>query len=349
MKSVTPASTIHDVARKAGVSAATVSRVLNGTAGVREPARLAVNRAIQELSFVPNPIARRLSLGKTFTVAAIVPFFTRPSFVERLRGISRAFEDSGYELIVYNIESGKRRDQLMRDVPRSDRVDGVVVMSMSPSDADVVHLTQHGLPVVLVDAEHPNFISIKEDSADGGRLATEHLIGLGHRSIGFVGGPLTDMLNPLRTSTRYRLDGYQFALTSAGIAYRDELVAIDQKAIGATGPDPSMDQLRAMLAQPNPPTAIFAASDQQAMSLMHAAQELGISIPDQLSIIGYDDLEISHYLNLSTVNQSLFESGQRAGELLLQTVSGRQAYAPTHERLQPSVVVRRTTAAPAKT
>ncbi len=347
MKTISQVPTIHDVAEKAGVSAATVSRVLNGNPGVRQPAKQAVEAAIAALRFAPNSTARRLKGGQTQTIAAIVPFFTRPSFVERLRGVSKVLEETGYDLIVYNVESEKRRQYCLAEVPRPDRADGVIIISMSPSVADVLLLERFGLPVVLVDARHSQFISVSEDSQDGGRKATEYLLELGHRKIAFIGGPLQDVFNFTNTSTAYRLRGYRAALTQAGLPTREDFIVIDPRAIGEESRDSAREQTRALMTLPDPPTAIFTASDTQAMGVLQAAHEMGLSVPRDLSVIGYDDIEVARFLQITTIRQNLVESGRR-GALQLLNALDSDNYLPTLEIIPNEVVERGTTAAPSQ-
>lgn len=315
-------TTIHDVAKRAGVATATVSRVLNNTAPVSDSTRKIVQTAIDELNFVPSPNARKLSWGKTFTIACIVPFFTRPSFVERLRGIVGVFEDSDYDLIVYNVESARRRAQYFNEVPRPDRCDGVIVVSMTPNDNDVNALKRFNLPVVLVDSHHPQFHSISEDSEEGAAKAVNHLIELGHNKIAFIGGPLKDTLNFEATSSARRLKGYKQALQNANIAFKDDYVCVDNNfAIGSKNGNTVKAFTLQLMRSNRPPTAIFAASDFQAMGVMQAARSMGLRVPEDLSVVGYDDIELAEHLSLTTINQSLRLSGERGATLLLETLS----------------------------
>ncbi len=147
--------TIRDVAQKAGVGLGTASRVLNNSPLVSSATRQRVLDVIAEINFVPSANARRLSLGKTLTVAAIIPFFTRPAFIERLRGIEATLSESAYDLVIYNVETPQKRDDYILNVPRRERADGVLIISLSPHDRDVAGLAQTAVPVVLVDAHHP--------------------------------------------------------------------------------------------------------------------------------------------------------------------------------------------------
>ncbi len=212
--------TIYDVAKQAGVGVGTVSRVLNSNARVSPETRKRVLDVIGQLNFRPSPIAQRLSLRKTLSIGVVAVFFTRPSVVERLRGIEFVIADSEYDLIVHNIETPARRDAIFRDVAAGHRVDGLIVISLSPTDDDVGRWAGADVPVVLVDTSHPALHRVIVDDVAGGYLATEHLIGLGHRRIAFVGDPVHTAFN--FTSSRHRLEGLRHALADHGITFRPE-------------------------------------------------------------------------------------------------------------------------------
>jgi DNA-binding LacI/PurR family transcriptional regulator len=326
-------ATIRDVAKRAGVGVATVSRVLNNSGLVSESARQLVLEAVAALNYVPNPTARRLSLGKTFTIAVIVPFFTRPSFVERLRGIDSVFTDSRYDMIVMNVETIAKRNKYFAEVPRPDRVDGVIIVTLTPSDEEVQAFKAAQIPVVLVDTHHPELTSVMEDSVWGGRLATQHLIDLGHTRIAYLSDVLDDVFSATAAS-QYRDHGYRLALEAAGIPIREDYVVQGRH---------SREEARrcgaALFAMPDRPTAVFAASDTQAIGVMEAARNAGLRVPEDVSVIGYDDLDVADYLGLSTVRQSLFESGKRGAELLLRTMEG-QLTEPVKVEMPVELVVR---------
>lgn len=331
-------ATIRDVAKKAGVGLGTVSRVLNNSPYVSDVTRERVLLVIQDLHYVPNITARRLSLGKTLTIAVIVPFFTRPSFIERLRGIEHTLTDSDYDLIIYNVETVKRRDECMREVPHRDLADGVLILSLSPQDEDIPYLERVDVPIVLVDANHASLASLNRvivDDVEGGRKAAQHLVDLGHRKIGYISDFLDDPFN--FTSSRDRYQGYRQTLEKAGIVFRS-----DYHAQGKHGRFDARFLAARMLELEDPPTAIFASSDTQAMGVLEAARELGKKIPEDLSIIGYDDIEVAEYLGLTTIRQMLYESGQRGVELLLNTIENKPEE-PVCEVLPTELIVRNTT------
>lgn len=310
------AVTISDVARKAGVGVGTVSRVLNNSPRVSDVTRSKVLEAMDALDYVPNPFARRLSLGRTLTLAVIAPFFTRHSSVERLRGIEAVIAETEYDLVIYNVETVKRRDAYFRRAPRRERVDGLIIISLSPSDEDVRRFHRAGVPTVLVDARHPDLPRVVVDDVAGGYKATRHLIELGHRHIAFLGDRYPNPFN--FTSSHDRYIGYREALEEAGIDERAEYCVT-----GVHGRDVARELTHHLLSLVIPPTAVVAASDTQALGVLEAAQERAIDVPESLSVVGYDDVEVAACLGMTTVRQPLFESGWRGTHLLLQLIEGK--------------------------
>ncbi len=334
-------ATIRDVARQAGVGLGTVSRVINDSPQVSAVTRQRVLEVIAELNYVPNPTARRLSLGKTLSIAVVVPFFTRPAQIERLRGIEYSLAESEYDLIIYNVETVQRRDECLHEIPRKERTDGVIIIALSPRNEDIPYLAQADVPIVLVDANHPSLNQLNRviiDDVAGGCLATQHLIALGHRQIGYISDYLETPFN--FTSSRDRYAGYRAALQAANIQFQPEY-----HRQGEHGLYEGYVMAMEVLALAQPPTAIFAASDTQAMGVLQAAREKGIRVPEDLSIIGYDDIELAEYLGLTTIRQLLYESGQRGVELLLDILQEQQIE-PVCETLPTELVLRNTTAPP---
>jgi LacI family transcriptional regulator len=330
--------TIYDVARHAGVGVGTVSRVLNDSPRVSEATRQKVLAAIEELDYHPSPIAQRLSLRKTFATGVIAPFVTRPAFVGRLRGVEAALAESKYDLVLYNVETTDKRDACFRKLPTSQRFDGLLIIALPPTDEDVAHFHQAGIPVVLIDAYHPTLSRVVIDDVKGGYMATQHLIELGHTRIAYISDPLE---SPFRfTSSLHRYQGYRQALDEAGIPFRPEYHRWAEH-----GEEQARDMARHLLELAEPPTAIFAASDTQAMGVIQAARDADLRIPEALSVIGYDDIQAAKYMELTTVHQLLFESGQRGVGLLLETLENPQTE-PVHEVLPIELIVRGTTAPP---
>ncbi len=334
-KSRDRAPTIRDVARHAKVGVGTVSRVLNDSPLVSEDARRRVHRTIDELGYRRSSTARNLSLGRTQMIGVVAPFFTSNSVLERLRGVVGQLRDHGdYDLVLFDVETLTQRDDAFRSFARTDRVDGLLVMSLRPTDEEVESLRREGLPVVLVDVVHPALPRIVIDDVLGGTMATEHLLDRGHTKIGFVG----DEPSPFGfTSSERRRHGMARALRRAAIERND---ALERRA--PHGRDQARESAESLLRMPDRPTAIFAASDDQALGVLEAARAMGLRVPDDLAVIGFDDIEVAEVLGLTTVHQPLRETGARGVELLLAAIDGDGA-APTEELAPLTVIVRRTT------
>jgi len=329
--------TIRDVARHAGVGVGTVSRVLNDSPSVSHNTRRRVLATIKELNFQPSLSARRLSLGKTFNVAVIVPFFTRPVFTERLRGVEHALAQSDFDLVLFNVETVGRRDACFRSVARRERIDGLLVMSLSPWDHEAERWLEAQVPTVLIDARQPALNRIVIDDVEGGRKATEHLLELGHRRVGFISDYLEDPFG--FASSRDRFEGYYMALEAADVPFRPEY-----HRQGIHGREQAKKLALELLTMPERPTAIFAASDTQAIGVLAAARELGFRVPQDLSVIGYDDIELAEYLRLTTIHQPSYEMGVEGVRLLLEAIDD-PSNDPQELLFSTNLVVRATTAA----
>lgn len=332
-------TTIRDVAKQAGVGVGTVSRVINNHPSVSAATREVVESAIATMEFAPNLSARRLSSGKTFTIAAIVPFFTLPSFVERLQGVVAALEDTQYDVVIYNVETVERRDQYLKDVPRRKRFDGLLLVSLPLSAREAAFLAHSGLPTVLIDSNHSAFSRVVIDDVYGGLLATQHLISLGHEHIAYVSDELGSPLGFV--AGKHRLEGYRQALSLANLPIQPEY------HVGAVwhGVREARQAAEGLLRLSPRPTAIFASSDVQAIGVLQAAQDAGLRVPNDLSIIGYDDIYIAEYMHLTTIHQPLFTSGVEGVELLLDLIQ-QPDQAPREVSLEVRLVPRQTTAAP---
>jgi DNA-binding LacI/PurR family transcriptional regulator len=329
---------IRDVAARAGVGVATVSRVLNGRAHVAAATRERVLVAMRELDYRPSTIARNLSFRRTMVVGVVVPFLTSPSAVERVRGIVDELAGSEYDVALFDVESVDRRRRAFELLARADRTDGLLVVSLIPDAAAVARLHAARMPCVLVDGAHPHLPHIVSDDVHGGELATRHLLELGHRRIALIGDKPPD---PYRfTSSRDRTAGYLRALATAGVPERPDYVRA-----GTQDRHEAQAIAERLLSLAERPTAIFAASDLQALGVLEAAARLGLRVPDDLSVVGFDDVEIASYVGLTTVRQPLTESGRHGARLLLRALAGEDIE-PRGELLDLELVVRRTTAPP---
>ena len=335
------APTIQDVARHADVAVGTVSRVINGHLGVKPATRQRVLDVIRELDYSPNLIARSMTSRRTGSVGIIVPFFTRPFFNEVLQGVEVAVTRLGYEFVLYNVLSDDQCQSYFRTLPKQRKVDGLLVVSLYPDDAIAASFKRAGMPVVLVDAYHPLLTSLVVDNIEGGYQAIKCLIEYGHRQIGFINGvPESDFrFNPAND----RLAGLQRAFEEAGIQYNPDLVLTAQW--NRPGGREAALQL---LMRPDRPTAIFATSDLQAIGVLEAARSLNLSVPDDLSVIGFDGIELAEIMELSTVQQPIQHMGELGAQKLIAQIEDTTDLAPLPEvfRLQTALLLRRTTAAP---
>ena len=330
--------TIAEVAKQAGVGVATVSRVLNGSPAVREETRRRVLDSIDQLGYAPNAAARALSTGRSLAVAVVAPFFTRPSVMERLRGVSHVLAGAGYQLVLFDVERPGEAADYFRRLSAGGGLDALLSISLCPADDDLERFAEAGVPVVLVDHPHDAVPAVHTDDVAGGRLATEHLLDLGHRRIAFL-GDFEHNYYGFVSSARRRA-GYEQALMAAGIEVDPALVLR-----GSHGREAAAALTREALDGPEPPTALFAASDTQAVGALEAAEALGSRVPGDLSVVGYDDIELARHAGLTTVAQPLEESGARGAAMVLAALEG----GPIRGRQLPvTLVVRHTTAASGK-
>jgi DNA-binding LacI/PurR family transcriptional regulator len=328
------APTIRDVARHAGVSSATVSRVLNDLPLVTGPTRERVLRAIEALDYRPSTAARSLTSGRTRAIGVVAPFFTSPSAVERLRGVAQRLAESGYALVLYDVATLEQRADVLAGLAHRDRVDALLVISLPLADDEWVALDQDDLPIVMIDVPDSPDAELAVDDVRGGRLATEHLLASGHRRIGFVGDAPANPFGFMSSENRRR--GYLRALLGAGI---EPVTELQQR--GPHGRVEARAPAERLLTLPDRPTAVFAASDMQAVGVIEAARARGLRVPDDVAVIGFDDIEVAAIVGLTTVRQPLHQSGVRGAELLLARLEDRE---PEPGSLPPLEVIERITA-----
>jgi LacI family transcriptional regulator len=327
---------IAEVAAAAGVSVGTVSRVLNESPNVRDGTRQRVLEVMRRMHYRPSRLATRLSRGSPRTVVLLVPFLTRPSVVARLAGAIGVLDEQGFDAVLCNIETPAQLERHVLALTARHGADGAVVMSLRLSRHHLTALRDARLPLAMVDTEAPGVPCTVVDDVRGGFLAAKHLIDLGHRRIGFVGDRRDPDLDFV--STRRRLLGYRRALAGSGLGYDPALVRLGEHAAAAAAAL-TLELLRLAA----PPTAIFAASDTQALGVIAAAEKSGRSVPADLSVVGYDDIDSAAQLGLSTVRQPLAESGARGASRLCAVLRG-EAVRPLREELPLAVVARSSTA-----
>ena len=327
-------TTIRDVAERAGVSVATVSKVLNGRYGVSAATLAHVQTVIDELGYQSSIVASSLRSHQTNVVGILVADL-EPFSTELLKGAARAVRDTPYELVVYSA-GGRAADRVGWERRYLSRlggtlIDGALLVTPTVVDAKV------GIPVVAVDPHtgDSGVPTIASDNLHGARLATEHLLELGHRRIGFISG------RPDLESARLRRQGYELALTEAGLPVDPALVAD-----GGFEEDTSREAARHLLTGATPPSAIFAANDLSALGVLAAADELGFHVPADLSIVGFDNIPetVMSEPPLTTVDQSIQVMGRRAVEMLLALLGGAEV--AQRVTLPTRLVQRRSTTTP---
>jgi LacI family transcriptional regulator len=333
---------MEDVAKAAGVSRTAVSFVLNDTpdANIPESTRQRILQAARELDYMPHVPALNLATGKTMMAALIVrqtsEQMSADAFLgEFMRGTSRAIENEGYHLLVHAIEPGLPNNTTYGRLVRTRKVDGLVIASPLVNDQEVQLLHEEGTPIVLNGAADFNDIpSVDVDNVQGAYTAVRHLVEFGHRRIGHISNAPFSY-----TSGRDRLSGYRQALQEAGIKYEAELVYE-----GAFTDTSSYEPMQVLLDLPERPSAVFIGSDLVALGAIQAIQNRGLRIPDDISVIGFDDLLIGKYLQpaLTTIHLPAYDLGKRAGEMLLASIRGESF--PTLRVLLPTeLVVRQST------
>lgn len=334
-----PNPTIYDVARTAGVGVGTVSRVLNNSTRVSPETQEKVLNAIRELGFRRSKVARQLSTGiKHRNIGALMPYITPPSFVERLRGMQMAIshQEHDFNFILYTVsEPDSLHEQLLATIDQGT-VDGLLITTLNISDDGRDLLTQAGIPFVIISDVCTGEVNcISQDNYYGGYLATEHLLQLGHLRTAYVGDEFPNAYNVPTGELRYK--GYVAALNEYDVPLNSDYVCLGQH-----GEETAFTLTRQLLSLPEPPTAIFAMSDIQAIGCIRAVREAGLRVPEDISVIGFDDVQLSSYVGLTTIRQHLEQSGYLGMQILMDMILTPEQVTP--RQLPPlEVIVRGTT------
>lgn len=333
---------IDDVARLAGVSTATVSRALSGRGHVAAATRAKVEAAASELGYVVSASASSLATGRMRNIGVVVPFLKSWFYTSVLEGAQRRLMQHGYDLTLYNLSGeANERETVFDTFLLRQRVDAVIAVSLELSAVEVHSLHALGKPLVGVGGPIPGVTTLSIDDVGVTRLATEHLLSLGHTVIGHIGGDVDAEMSFHMPSNRRQ--GWEAALAAAGIEARPELyfpaVFTLQSGYAAA---------KQMLGDPRlRPTAIVVASDEMAIGAMLAARDMGLDVPRDLSIVGIDDHELAPFFGLTTVAQHPEQQGERAVELLMRELEGPSGDdEPQNLQLPFDLVVRSSTARP---
>jgi LacI family transcriptional regulator len=307
--------TIYDVAKLSGLSITTISRVLNSPDKVNSETHKRVMAAIDRLGFVPKAAARAHAMQNTNRIGVLTPFFTAPSFVQRFRGVASALSKANYELVIYPVDSIDHLQGYISSIPLMRNIDGLIIMSLALGDQDAQRLVNNGMETVLIEYSHSKLNSIVINDEHGGRLAAEHLIGKGYKSFSFLGDiepPEKYAIHPVKS----RLTGFKQVLQEAGLSLSTNFTrsaSYDQ--------EDTKQAAHKLLKQLNPPSAIFVGSDIQALSVLQVARQMNIKVPEDLAVIGFDDIDVAEHVDLTTIRQHLDESGRLAAEILLARIN----------------------------
>jgi len=328
-------ATIREVAESAGVSYATVSHVINNTRLVSQETRERVVAAMAALNYRPNALARSLRQGKTNTIGLVLPDSANPFFAE----ISRSIEDEafkkGYSVFLCNTELDTQRELFYVDVLSKKQVDGIIFVATGDQADSLDFLLRQNMPVVMIDRDVPKVEvdAVLTDNQLGGFLATHHLIELGHKRIACIAGPSSI------TPSAERIIGYRRALEQAGLSYDENLIVR-----GDYHAQSGMEITHSILRMNPRPTAIFALNDLMALGALRAAAETNYSVPRDLAVVGYDNLELARFTNppLTTIAQPKKEIGAQAVNLLVDRIS-QKSRPPNRLVLAPELIIRRST------
>jgi LacI family transcriptional regulator len=327
--------TMADVARAVGVSLMTVSRVINNKAGVSPATRRRVLDAIERLGYRPSGIARSLATRHTGTLGLVVPDVANPFFSEVARGAEHVAYAENYNVFLCNTEEDPRRELAVLASLEEKRVDGVVLCSSRIDDDDLCRVMARHPAVVLVnrrlDGQGDNVGTVLVDDVLGGQMITQHLLDQGHHAIGFLAGP------PGSRSGRRRLQGYRTELVRAGLSHNPAWVRNCSPTV-----EGGQEATRELLDVNPQLTAVFCYNDLVAIGALHACAELGHRVPDDLTVVGFDDIPLAALVTppLTTCRVPRYELGIQAVRLLLDQINGCPSGCAAHVVLQPELIIR---------
>jgi LacI family transcriptional regulator len=328
-------ATIHDVARLAGVGIGTVSRVMNQSPGVKTATREKVQHAIEHLKYKPDPIARSMILRRTGLMGVIAPFLTRSFCREVLQGMETAAALLGRQLVLYHVQDTAQRDRYFSDLPMYRKVDGLIILSLTPEDADAQAMREVGLPVVLVDAYSPSLSSLVVKTKDGVSRVVNSLLEQGHRRIGWIADPREE--DTVWNTANDVFLGPQHLWGGEGFMVEPECLLAE-----ARNREEGRKAAFQLLSRPDRPTAIVTASALQAVGVLEVAQALDIEVPDALSVVGLNEGDIAEWLGLSTIQSPMHEMGEWGVRQLVDRMEN-PAQSPALFTFEMTFVERRTT------
>ncbi len=329
--------TIYDIAKAAHVGIGTVSRVLNNHPNVSLATRTRVLNIANRLNWQPHPYARGLARQKTNTILAVVPFFSTYFFVEVLRGVQTKLGQMEYDLILYGISDPHHVDELLKRNSLRMRVDGVLFLSMAIPERFVEQYARLKIPIVLVDTKQKGLDSVFVENVTGARTATRHLISLGHKRIAMLNASMRSQ------PAQERLEGFRMAMREADLAIDPRLtVSSNSTVLDGFTRESGYELMKELLGLGHDrPTAVLVASDIQASGALWAREEVGLHCPDDVAIVGFDDIELASHLRLTTMHQPMFDMGVLAGRKIEERINGSDS-PPSSIPLVPELVIRDT-------
>ncbi|MDO7868371.1 LacI family DNA-binding transcriptional regulator [Nocardioides jiangxiensis] len=327
-----------DVARRAGVSVATVSRAMRGLPGVGEATRARILAIADELAYVISPEASRLSSGQTGRVGVVVPATEKWFYGEMLAAIERRLRAADLDVLLYQVSDTEVRRRFFQDLPTRRKVDGVVLIALPLPQEEVDRLDLLGVEVVVAGGRIRDFAHVEVDDRAIAMTAVEHLVGLGHRRIAMIRATIYG--DEHWAPDTLRLEGFHQGLEAAGLPLRDDYVISVPFAptAGAAG-------TQRLLALDEPPTAILCFSDEIAFGALQGARAAGLSVPGDVSIVGIDDHPLAEVMGLTTVRQDVAGQGERAADMILRRLS----HTAVEDHVEPHELVIRTSTGPPRT
>jgi LacI family transcriptional regulator, repressor for deo operon, udp, cdd, tsx, nupC, and nupG len=328
-------ATIEDVARVAGVSLATVSRALRGLPNVATITRERVQKVADELGYRPDPNASRLATGRSRTIGIAVPFISQWYFAQVVAGVEAVLAEQGYDLLLISVGTDEAKVRFVREWPNLQRrIDALIIVDVDLDSDELTMFEQDQAVVATIGYDFGSFSAVTIDNRAAAQLAVAHLLGLGHRRIGLIGG---DPDGPMSfVVPEERRIGYSAALAALDLPVDPAL-----EAPGSFTLEGGAEAMRQLLALSDPPTAVFAMSDEMAFGAMRTAREMGLRVPEDMSIVGFDDHEFSSVMGLTTIRQPVSESGATAARQVLDALTTEGTTA--HHRAATHLIVRSST------
>jgi LacI family transcriptional regulator len=333
-------STIYDIAKKAGVSIATVSRVVNDSDGIADKTREKVLKVADELGYYPQAYAQGLARKKKNIIMVVVPVLSNYFFMEVLAGIQDEISNYNYDLNIFNVQSNGEDNMFsqVENIIKRQWADGYLFISTHLRDTELAQLQNYDMPITLIDESYPGMDSVSADNEKGIEKAMHYFLDNGMTRIGLI--------SAMKTSKpgRQRIEGYKKALNEAGIAVEEDLIVSgDSMYRDGFSEQNGYEAMIKLLELSDPPQACLCTSDIQAVGAMKAMKEKGMQIP----IIGYDDITISNFIGLSTIRQPMYDMGALATKKLVERMKSNEAD-PEQKVFAPELILRSSTESEAK-